>query len=539
MINIGETAVLATADNGNGNLLVAQQATLPVTSVLQSMSFYVTNAAGRLRLGLYDSTGPGGGPGEKLAETAEITPVVGWNSSPVVSQVTLQPGSYWLSYFPSSNSLAFGKNISGQGAYYTQMYGVMPATFSTFPTKETVHWSLYATLSNTTPTPTATPTPTPGMINIGETTVLSTADNGNGNLLVAQQATLSVTSVLQSMSFYVTNAAGKLRLGLYDSTGPGGGPGKKLAETAEITPVVGWNSSPVVSQVTLQPGSSWLSYFPSSNSLAFGRNLSGQGAYYTQTYGVMPATFSTFPTKETVHWSLYATLSNTTPTPTATPTPAPGMINIGETAVLATADNGNGNLLVAQQATLPVTSVLQSMSFYVTNAAGKLRLGLYDSTGPGGGPGKKLAETAEITPVVGWNSSPVVSQVTLQPGSYWLSYFPSSNSLAFGKNLSGQGAYYTQTYGVMPATFSTFPTKETVHWSLYATLSNTTPTPTATPTPTPGMINIGETAVLDYCRQRQRQSLSRSASHAVSYFRAAKHIVLRHECCGQTAAWSL
>ena len=120
------------------------------------------------------------------------------------------------------------------------------------------------------------------------------------------------------------------------------------------------------------------------------------------------------------------------------------MINVGETTVLSTADNGNGNLLVAQQATLPVTSVLQSMSFYVTNAAGKLRLGLYDSTGPGGGPGKKLAETAEITPVVGWNSSPVVSQVTLQPGSYWLSYFPSSNSLAFGKNLSGQGAYYTQ-----------------------------------------------------------------------------------------------
>ena len=281
MINIGETTVLSTDDNGNGNLLVAQQATLPVTSVLQSMSFYVTNAAGKLRLGVYDSTGPGGGPGEKLAETAEITPVVGWNSSPVVSQVTLQPGSYWLSYFPSSNSLAFGKNLSGQGAYYTQNYGVMPATFSTFPTKETVHWSLYATLSNTTPTPTATSTPPPGMINIGETTVLSTADNGNGNLLVAQQATLPVTSVLQSMSFYVTNAAGKLRLGVYDASGPGGGPGNKVAETAEISPVNGWNKA-TTSPTVLARGTYWLAYFPSSNSLAFVKNPNGTGGGFTR-----------------------------------------------------------------------------------------------------------------------------------------------------------------------------------------------------------------------------------------------------------------
>ena len=308
MINVGETTVLSTADNGNGNLLVAQQATLPVASVLQSISFNVTNAAGKLRLGLYDSTGPGGGPGKKLAETAEITPVVGWNSSPVVSQVTLQPGSYWLSYFPSNNSLAFRKNLTGQGAYYTQNYGVMPATFSTFPTKENVHWSLYATLSNTTPTPTATPTPTPGMIDIGETTVLSTDDNGNGNLLVAQQATLPVTSVLQSMSFYVKNAAGRLRLGVYDASGPGGGPGNKVAETAEISPVNGWNRA-TTSPTVLARGTYWLAYFPSSNSLAFVMNPNGTGGrLYSLPYGPLPSKFSTTPSGTQSHWSFYATL---------------------------------------------------------------------------------------------------------------------------------------------------------------------------------------------------------------------------------------
>ena len=119
MINIGETTVLSTADNGNGNLLVAQQATLPVTSVLQSMSFYVTNAAGKLRLGVYDSSGPGGGPGNKVAETAEISPVNGWNTA-TTSPTVLGAGTYWLAYFPSSSSLAFLKNPNGAGGCFTR-----------------------------------------------------------------------------------------------------------------------------------------------------------------------------------------------------------------------------------------------------------------------------------------------------------------------------------------------------------------------------------------------------------------------------------
>jgi len=159
-----------------------------------------------------------------------------------------------------------------------------------------------------------------------------------------------------------------------------------------------------------------------------------------------------------------------TPTPTSTPTPTPGVIAIGETAVLSTADDGNGNLLVAQQATLPVTSVLQSMSFYVTNAAGRLRLGVYDASGPGGGPGNKIAETEEIRPVNGWNTGTTPPTV-LPAGSYWLAYFPSSNSLAFVKNLDGaEGRYYSLRYGPLPSTFSTNPSSTQSHWSFYATL---------------------------------------------------------------------
>ena len=152
---------------------------------------------------------------------------------------------------------------------------------------------------------------------------------------------------------------------------------------------------------------------------------------------------------------------NPPPTPTPTPTPTPGVITIGETTVLSTADNGNGNLLVAQQATLPVTSVLQSMSFYVTNAAGKLRLGVYDASGPGGGPGNKVAETAEISPVNGWNKA-TTSPTVLAAGTYWLAYFPSSNSLAFVKNPNGTGGrFYSLPYGPLPLTFSTTPSSTT------------------------------------------------------------------------------
>src|SRR5262249_54803868 len=58
---------------------------------------------------------------------------------------------------------------------------------------------------------------------IGEPNVLSTDDYGNGSLLVAQPASLGQTATLPSLSFYVTAAARKLRLGVYDATAPSGG----------------------------------------------------------------------------------------------------------------------------------------------------------------------------------------------------------------------------------------------------------------------------------------------------------------------------
>lgn len=175
------------------------------------------------------------------------------------------------------------------------------------------------------------------------------------------------------------------------------------------------------------------------------------------------------------------------PTPTATPTPIPNgtVIKMGDSTIRTEADNGNGNLLLAQKATLTNEATLQSLSFYVTNASGNLRLGVYNATGPSGGPGQKIAETGSFVPVNGWNTQNVISPVTLNPGTYWLSYLPSDNNLAFVKNSNGTGGkFYSYNYGPMPTTFSTSPDSTSSNWSFYATLITGTQTTTPSPTPT-------------------------------------------------------
>ena len=127
----------------------------------------------------------------------------------------------------------------------------------------------------------------------------------------------------------------------------------------------------------------------------------------------------------------------------------------------------------------------REQSFYVTAAAGKLVLGIYDSVS--GGPGHLLASTGAFTPVVGWNTQPVTSPVALAPGTDWLAYLPSDNGVSFGWGKSGQWYYDPMTFsGSMPGTFvSTHG--DVGNWSLYATLiPGGTPSPTPSPTPTSG-----------------------------------------------------
>jgi hypothetical protein len=151
-VAMGETSILPTADHGNANLLIGQQATLGQAASLQSLSFYVTTAAGSMRLGVYDASGPNGQPGALIAQTASFAPVANsWNTKPLSSGV-LPAGTYWLAYLPSGSTLGFRvQNGVGTSCLYTFAYAAMPATFSTSPTCITAHWSFYATLVSAPP----------------------------------------------------------------------------------------------------------------------------------------------------------------------------------------------------------------------------------------------------------------------------------------------------------------------------------------------------------------------------------------------------
>jgi hypothetical protein len=156
-------------------------------------------------------------------------------------------------------------------------------------------------------------------------------------------------------------------------------------------------------------------------------------------------------------------------------------ITIGETATLGYADNGNGNLLCAQNAYLAQNATVQSLSFYVVSASNQLRLGIFDATGPGGGPGKLMAQTQAFTTSPGtWNTAAVITPVTLVPATYWLAYLPQSSNLSFRKGYTtGVSArYYNYTFGSLPATFYTNPNSDPAHWSFYATLTTVPITPT-------------------------------------------------------------
>jgi hypothetical protein len=158
----------------------------------------------------------------------------------------------------------------------------------------------------------------------------------------------------------------------------------------------------------------------------------------------------------------------------------PTTFNIGETAILGTPDSGNGNLLVTQgpyTLTSPATPV--SLSMYFPAVAGQVYLGIVDATG------HLVATTAVFTPVVGWNTKPVVSPVQIPAGVIRLAYTPSSSSLNFVKaTTSGvSNTWVARTFAALPAIFPALPNSDPAHWSFYATFSGTqTPPPPASPT---------------------------------------------------------
>jgi hypothetical protein len=147
MVTMGETGFLTGRYTLDVPKVVGQEAVLDVDATLQSLSLFVTTSAGNLRLGVYDNSGSSGGPGNKVAETAEITPVVGLNTASVTTPVPLRKGTYWLAFTTSSDLLEVPMEESGRYAQDLRPYQPLPPTFEGVVNAFSRHFSLFATLT--------------------------------------------------------------------------------------------------------------------------------------------------------------------------------------------------------------------------------------------------------------------------------------------------------------------------------------------------------------------------------------------------------
>ena len=97
---------------------------------LQGISIYINSVDGNLRLGLYDATGPSGGPGAKKAETNGFATTTGWNTANVITPVTLTAGTYWLSICPTEQRpfRQLTGDVWGVALCFRLAYRNLPAT---------------------------------------------------------------------------------------------------------------------------------------------------------------------------------------------------------------------------------------------------------------------------------------------------------------------------------------------------------------------------------------------------------------------------
>jgi hypothetical protein len=202
---------------------------------------------------------------------------------------------------------------------------------------------------------------------------------------------------------------------------------------------------------------------------------------------------------------------------------AQSTITLGETNKLGYADSDKAGLLLADGPfNLAETATLDSLSFWVTNAAGQLILGIYTS-GPNNNcaGGTLQAQTAAFTPKKNsWNTAAPNSSVTLSPGNYCLAYMPSNKNLSFLKGMtSGIGDYwYPYNFGSMPETFSSSPSgPDGFHWSLYATLTPTSAPPTLSVTITPSPASVPANAAVGTVVATLQASWSNGAPFTGTY----------------------
>ncbi len=366
-------------------------------------------------------------------------------------------------------------------------------TFTPQPTSTPTFTSTPAQTATNTFTATATNTQSP-IFNIGETNILATPYSGIGNLLIAQQVTLSQAATVQSLSYYVSTAGGQLRLGIY--TNSGSAPGALMAQTAAFTPVTGWNTQPVITPVPLSAGTYWLAFLPESSTLSGRMTYAGTGRYYGYAFGPLPASYSASSSTATFRFSLYATLlldsvatntptqvptfTNTatfTPTATATDTPVPPTATFTETSTpINTATFTPTNTATfTPTATATNTPVPPTATF--TETSTPVNTATFTP-----------ANTATFTPTATATNTPVPPTATFTETSTpvnTLTFTPTNTATFTPTNTATFTPTNTATF--TPTNTATFTPTNT---ATFTPTNTATRTPTATNTPVPGANDV-------------------------------------------------
>jgi hypothetical protein len=187
-LTLGETNLLGYADSGNANLLLADGPYyLAQPAVVNSLAFWVDNAAGQLELGIFDAGPKKNCKGGKLrAQTNPFNAnASSWNTAAPASPATLAAGYYCLAYLPSNNNLSFRKGLTTgiNNVYVPFQFGPMPSTFGANPSGgDGFHWSLYATL---------TPGAAVPVISLNPTNPSLSANAAGGTVVATIQVTMS------------------------------------------------------------------------------------------------------------------------------------------------------------------------------------------------------------------------------------------------------------------------------------------------------------------------------------------------------------
>jgi hypothetical protein len=144
-IIIGNTQVFPTDGGGHGGYQFAMPVALSQNATLNSLGLYCYVPDGTVYLGLYNDNN--GAPGALLASTPASSLVAGWNTVLVSTPLVLTPGTYWLSFIPSSSTMEAAATDLAPGSDYHEFQTTLRTPYPGPISTTTKQYSLFAILS--------------------------------------------------------------------------------------------------------------------------------------------------------------------------------------------------------------------------------------------------------------------------------------------------------------------------------------------------------------------------------------------------------